>query len=139
MLRPDAWEQFTDCYLEALDEIARRAKAGANRSGGSSDGYRLRERTAALAERHHLLLDRLFGSEAEDSLDRLARHPALAGPELLFYQAQLAHRRGDLASARTLVHASLEQLPGHSEFLEFAQEIKAPLPPQAERIAAQRR
>ncbi|MHB8394153.1 MAG: hypothetical protein ACYDC5_06555 [Candidatus Dormibacteria bacterium] len=44
MLRPDAWEQFTDGYLEALDEIARRTKAGSNRSGGSSDGYRLRER-----------------------------------------------------------------------------------------------
>lgn len=87
MLRRDPWEQSTGCYLEALDEIARRTKAGSNRFGRSSDGYRLCERTAALAEWHHLSLDRFFGSEAEDSLDRLARHPALAGPELLSFRA----------------------------------------------------
>lgn len=140
MLRaPDAWVRFADSYLQALDDTARRDKAGSGRSSRSADGYLLRQRSADLAEWHRLLLDRLFGSEAEDRLDRLARHPALAGPELLFFQAQLANRRGDLASARRLVHASLQELPGHAEFLEFAQEINAPLPPAAERLVAQRR
>ncbi len=139
MLRaPDAWVRFADGYLQALDEIARRDQAGSGRSARSSDGHRLQRRSADLAEWHRLLLDQLFGSDAEDRLDRLARHPALAGPELLFFQAQLANRRGDLASARQLVHASLQERPGHSAFLEFAMEIKAPLPPRAERILAER-
>jgi hypothetical protein len=138
MLRaPDAWVQFADCYLEALTEIDRQDKAG--HSDRHTREFHVRERTADLAEWHRLLLDRLFGSEAEDRLDRLAHAPALGGPALLFFQAQLAHRRGDLSMARQLIHASLEEQPGHQGFLEFAAEIEAPLPPQAERIAAQRR
>lgn len=42
-----------------------------------------------------MLLDRLVGSEDEPLLDRLVWHRALAGPELTFLQAQLAHRRID--------------------------------------------
>lgn len=53
-----------------------------------------RERTRALAEWHGMLLDRLYGSEAERLLDRLAVHRALAGPELTFLQARLAHVHG---------------------------------------------
>jgi len=140
MLRAhDAWEQFTDCYLGALDEMVRRSPTNSMRPTSGSDGRRPEERTAALAEWNRLLLDRLHGSEAEGRLDRLARHPALAGPELRFFQAQLASRRGDLDNARRLVYASLEELPGHPGFLDFAVSIKAPVPPRAERIAGQRR
>ena len=91
-----------------------------------------------LAEWHGLLLERLVGSEAEDRLDRLARHPALGGPELEFLQAQLAYQRGDVSSARGLVRAALQRLPGHQDFLDFASEIGAPLPPRAQQLIEER-
>src|SRR5712692_78194 len=70
-----------------------------------------RERAGALAEWHHLLLDRLLDSGREDVLEALATHPALGGPELLFFQAKLAHRRGENhlgAPARRVRGQSLE-------------------------------
>ncbi len=134
---PDAWVGFADRYLDALDRLARAAPAARSRVRQSL-GYDRDRRTAALAEWHGLLLDRLIGSEAEDRLDRLARHPALGGPELAFLQAQLAYRRGDVGNARSLVHASLQQLPGHQGFLDFATEIGAPLPPRAQQIIEER-
>jgi hypothetical protein len=138
MLRaPDTWVAFADRYLDALDQLARDAPATPNRvwrpTGRDRD-----QRTAALAEWHRLLLDRLIDSEAEDRLDRLTRHPALGGPELAFLQAQLAHQRGDVSNARSLVHVGLQQLPGHQDFLDFATEIGAPLPPRAQQIIKER-
>src|SRR6266542_2370612 len=76
--------------------------------------------------------------DALDRLDRLTRHPALGGPELGFLQAQLAHLRGQVSNARSLVHACLQQLPGHQDFLDFATEIGAPLPPRAQQIVEER-
>jgi hypothetical protein len=138
----DMWVGFTDRYLDALDHLARDAPARPSRawqpSGWEPSGWERDRRTAALAEWHCLLLDRLIDSEAEDRLDRLTRHPALGGPELGFLQAQLAHQRGDVSTARSLVHASLEQLPGHQDFLDFATEIGAPLPPRAQQIIKER-
>jgi hypothetical protein len=134
---PDMWVGFTDRYLDALDRRAREAAARSNHAWRPTGQDRDR-RTAALAEWHRLLLDRLIGSEAEDRLDRLTRHPALGGPELAFLQAQLAHQRGDASNARSLVHASLQQLPGHQDFLDFATEIGAPLPPRAQQSIKQR-
>jgi hypothetical protein len=87
---------------------------------------------------HTLLLDRLSGSEDEDLLDRLVEHPAIAGPERTFHQAQLAHRRGDDQAARRLVHDSLEGMPGHPDFHDLARRIDAPLPPRAQRARAAR-
>jgi hypothetical protein len=95
-------------------------------------------RTAELAAWHRLLLDWLIGSEAEDRLDRLAHHSTLGGPELEFLKAQLAHRRGDLSSARGLVHTALQHLPGHQDFLDLAAEIGAPLPPRAQQLTTER-
>ena len=77
-------------------------------------------------------------SEAEDRLDRLARHRALGGPELGFLQAQLAHQCGDVSSARSLVNAGLQKLPGQQSILDFATEIGAPLPPRAQQIIEER-
>lgn len=134
---PDMWVGFTDRYLDALDHLARDAPARSNRAWRPT-GRDRDQRTAALAEWHRLLLHRLIDSEAEDRLDRLARHPALGGSELGFLQAQLAHQRGDVSTARSLVHASLQQLPGHQGFLDFATEIGAPLPPRAQQIIKQR-
>ncbi len=134
---PDMWAGFADRYLDALDQLARDAPAPPNRAWRPT-GQDREQRTAALAEWHRLLLDRLIGSEAEDRLDRLARHPALGGPELGFLQAQLANQRGDVGNARSLVHASLQQLPGHQGFLDFATEIGAPLPPRAQQIIKER-
>jgi hypothetical protein len=137
---PDMWVGFTDRYLAALDHLARDAPASPTRSNHAwRPMSRDREqRTAALAEWHRLLLDRLIDSEAEDRLDRLARHPALGGPELGFLQAQLAHQRGDIPNARSLVHAALQQLPGHQDVLDFATDIGAPLPPRAQQIIKER-
>jgi hypothetical protein len=85
-----------------------------------------------------LLLHGLIDSEAEVRLDRLTSHPALGGPELGFLQAQLAHQRGDVSNARSLMHAGFLQLPCHQNFLDFATEIGAPLPPRAQQIVKER-
>ena len=129
----DMWIGFSDRYLDALDLVARGDAAKPTR-GRRTAGRDNQHRTANLAEWHLLLIDRLFDSEAEDRIDRLARHPALGGPELTFLQAQLAHRRGDVTSARALMHKGLERLPGHRDFLEFASTIGAPLPPAAQQV-----
>jgi hypothetical protein len=128
---PDAWTAFADCYLDALDQIVRTkaAKPASWPSYSFADSdYRRSERTRDLAEWHSLLLERLAGSEAEDRLDRLARHPALGGPELTFVQARLAQLRGNTDAARTLTEACLGKLPGHNGFADFAVQIGAELP-----------
>jgi len=134
---PDMWAGFADRYLDALGQVARDGPARPNRAWRPT-GRDRDQRTAALAEWHRLLFHRLIGSEAEDRLDRLTRHPALGGPELGFLQAQLAHQRGDVSNARSLVHAGLQQLPGHQRLLDFATEIGAPLPPRAQQIIKER-
>jgi hypothetical protein len=144
---PDMWTVVADRYLDALDQVARAEAARAGRAKPrivSSWGFReadfvRRHRSDDLAEWHGLLLDRLIGSEAEDRLDRLVSHPALAGPELTFLQARLARERGDLNGARKLVRDCLEDLPGHGGFADFAAEIGADLPPRARELADQRR
>jgi hypothetical protein len=122
---PDMWVGFTDRYLDALDRIARDDSPEPSRTWPPMDRGRER-RTADLAEWHCLLLD------------RLASHPALGGPELELLKAQLAHRRGDLSNARSLVHTALRQLPGHQDILDFSAEIGGPLPPRAQQIARER-
>lgn len=121
----------------ALDRLAPPARVTPTRPRQTRDDDRERH-TEALAEWHARVLERLVDGEAADRVDRLATHSALAGPELTFLQAQLAHRRGQLGRARDLTHESLTHLPGHSGFLEFAAEIAAPLPPHAERLVAER-
>ena len=100
--------------------------------------YTRRHRADKLAEWHVLLLERLVGSEAEDRLDRLVRHPTLAGPELTFLRARLARERGDLGGARKLVEDRLQLLPGHEGFAEFAAEVGADLPQRARELAGHR-
>ena len=134
---PDAWTTFTDAYLAELDRLAAPGRATPTRPWQNRD-YERESRTQSLAEWHWQVVERLVDGEAADRLDRLTTHPALAGPELTFLQAQLANRRGQLARARDLTHESLTHLPGHLGLLEFAAEIAAPLPPRAEEIAAQR-
>jgi len=138
---PDLWTVFADRYLDALDQVAR-AEAAEPESRRSwehpGSHYVRRHRTSDLAGWHDLLLDRLIGSEAEDRLDRLVSHPALAGPELTFLQARLARQRGDLGGARKLVKTCLQELPGHEGFASFAAEIGADLPARAREVADQR-
>jgi hypothetical protein len=134
---PDAWTTFTDAYLDQLDRLAAPGRVTPTRPWQTRD-YERERRTESLAEWHAQVVERLVDGEAADRLDRLTTHPALAGPELTFLQAQLARRRGQLGRARDLTHESLTRLPGRPGFLGFAAEITAPLPPQAERIAAQR-
>jgi hypothetical protein len=127
---PDHWIAFTDRYLDALDDVAAQSTAKAPSLRRGPDQNRER-RTGNLAGWHLTLLDRLLGSEAEDRLDRLAVHPALDGPDLAYFQAQLSRRRGDLATARRLVGNALDRLPGHRDYLALAKEIDAPLPHRA--------
>ena len=99
MLRlPDTWVGFADAYLAALDQVAQAAPATRTRVRRSAQ-----QRTESLAAWHLLLLDNLVGTEAEDRLDRLARHPSLGGPELQSFRAQLANRRGNLDAGRDAV------------------------------------
>jgi len=134
---PDMWLQFADRYLDALDQAARGA-GSTPKHDWRPEGSNREQRTADLAEWHRLLLERLLGSEAEDRLDKLTRHPALAGPELRFFAAQLASQRGDVGLARSLVTEALGKLPGHPRFLDFATGIGAPLPFRAKQIIQQR-
>lgn len=127
----DMWVGFTDRYLSALDQVSG-AAAGPDRTR-AVDMDRA-QRTADLADWHQQLLGRLTDTDAEDRLDTLIRHPALGGPELTHLQAQRAHQRGDLVTARALAHECLQKLPGHHGFLDFAVDIEADLPPTARKI-----
>jgi hypothetical protein len=137
LLTPELWIAFADRYLDALELVARQDAA---KPAGSwpTPGFGRESRTEALGEWHHALLARLVAYSASDRLDRLTTHRALGGPELHFLQARLAHDRGDLESARRLIHRCLEGLPGHNAFLDFAVEIGAPLPARAQRILRER-
>lgn len=120
---PDAWGAFADQYLRALDRAAAGGPARSGRLGHTGE-----RRAEALSEWHGLLLERLVHSHDEDRLDLLVAHPALAGPERTFLQARLAEKRDDRDTARHLVSKCLTSLPGHREFLAFAQEVGTPIP-----------
>lgn len=136
MLRvADAWATFADRYLDALDDAAAKDGARETRDWMPDDWGRVR-RAEALAEWNRLLLERLGDDESDHRLERLAGHLALAGPDQLFFKAQLARQRGDLQRARALVHDCLEKYQGSQRFLDFAAEIDAPLPPRAQQSQA---
>jgi hypothetical protein len=137
MLRvPDALVLFADSYLKALDEVAAE-DATRPKVSWRPEREERRRRTEALAEWHLLLLDGLMDTD-DAGLDRLSTHYALGGPELAFFQAHLAHRRGDLNLSRTKMYECLTELPGHPGLIEFVSEIDAPMPPDARRIADDR-
>jgi hypothetical protein len=121
---PDAWRTFAGQYLAALDTLAPTASGKAWRR--DSGDWTRRERTSNLAEWHLVLLRRLFG-EDDGSADRLATHPALGGPDLIFLQAHLARLHGDLDQARKLVHAALTDQPGNTDFRAFADDLESRL------------
>jgi len=116
----EAWLAFAASYLDALDGTHTGTfltQRGADHARG--------DRAESLARWHQLLLDRLVGTAGDGLLDRLASHPALGGPELVFVQACLAHRRGETDRARQLVGQALRTLPGHPHFLARAAELGA--------------
>lgn len=118
---PDHWVAFTDRCLQALDAVAGRRATRSPSARPPTDRGR-DQRTRDLAEWHFMLIDRLFGSTAEGYLDRLADHGALGGPDLLYFRAQVAERRGEVASARRLATEALDRLPGHQGYLTLATE-----------------
>lgn len=141
---PDHWVTFTDRYLDALDRIIAPAAASPSpkqRRRNSSPVSRSDQdqsraaRAKRLAQWHELLLEHLFGTEAEDRLDRIAAHRALGGPELDYFKALLAQRRDELESARTLISGALEKLPGNTRFYELAADLDAPIPKRALELA----
>jgi hypothetical protein len=121
---PDAWRTFAGHYLAALGELSPKVAGKASRSWDSGDWTR-RERTGNLAEWHLALLPRLH-DEGDGSADRLATHPALGGPDLVFLQAHLARLHGDLDRAYKLVHAALTDQPGNTDFRAFADDLDRP-------------
>ena len=143
---PDTWVSFTEHYLTVLDglvppPVPARGQGKPHRTDHNRRdlAHRVSRRTETMTDWHLMLLDRFAGTPDEALLDRLARHAAFGGPEQTYFQARLAHSRGDLPTAHQLIHQALEQLPGHSGFLAFAHETDAPLPPNASIIAASRR
>jgi hypothetical protein len=133
---PDMWRTFAESYLDALDAAGRADPRRPRTVYGSFDEtrYRRHERTTDLAAWHEMLLDRFAGTPEDELLDRLAASPALAGPELTFLRARIAERRGDVARAATLVTECLKELPGNQEYLDFATEVDAELPPHAREL-----
>lgn len=69
----DAWGQFADHYLRALDGVAERGRTAGGRRRGRH------ERVEDLSAWHKILRERLEHGEYEDRLDILAHHPALVG------------------------------------------------------------
>ena len=137
---PDMWRTFAGSYLDALD-TAGRADPGRSRTVyGSFDEtrYRRGERARDLAAWHEMLLDRFRGTPEDELLDRLAASLALAGPELTFLRARIAECRGDVAQAAALVTECLNERPGDQEYIDFAVEVGASLPPRAREIHAER-
>jgi hypothetical protein len=149
LVAPDHWTAFVDEYLRALDVLVRPPAPPANPRSRRSKWERDEEERAAkrevedrsgrLAEWHHLLLEKLPEFDAEDRLERVLDHRALGGPEHDFLRSRNAHRRGDRDVAHELITAALERLPGHTGFLEFADEIGAKLPARAKEILARNR
>ena len=133
----DAWVTFARQYEEALDALADQTTTRSRRERYSTERGP-KDRASNLSEWHSMLLDRLWGSEAEGVLDRLSEHPALGGPDLTYFKALLADRRGDQATARRLTTRALDALPGHEGYLRFAAQIGAPLPARAEAAAGAR-
>jgi hypothetical protein len=137
---PDMWRRFAESYVETLDAAGRADPRRPRTVYGSFDQtrYRRHERTKDLAAWHEMLLDRFAGTPEDELLDRLAVSPALAGPELTFLRARIAERRGDIAQATTLVTECLKEQPGHQEYLDFAVEVGAELPPRARELLSER-
>jgi len=134
---PDMWNGFADAYLAELDRIAaaeapppkKGRKTSRNVPDWQDSPYSERNRgrtsrTGNLAYWNSLLLEHLD----EDQARRLAEHAAFYGPDADFLKAQAARRRGDLGEARTLIAKCLKQLPGKTEFKDFAEEVGADAP-----------
>jgi hypothetical protein len=137
---PDRWRTFAGSYLDALDAAGQADPGRLRTVYGSFDetSYRRGERARDLAVWHEMLLDRFAGTPEDELLDRLAASPALAGPELTFLRTRIAERRGDVAQAATLVTECLQERPGDQEYLDFATDVGAALPPVARKIQAER-
>ena len=137
---PDMWRTFAGSYLDALDAAGRADPRRPRTVYGSFDetSYRRGERARDLSAWHEMLLDRFAGTPEDELLDRLAASPALAGPELTFLRAMIAERRGDIGQAAALVTECLKERPGDQDYLDFATDVGAVLPPAAREIRAER-
>ena len=114
---PDLWTEVAAHYLSALDRVN---EGGREQRHGRRSRH---QRAEDLSEWNALLVERLTGSDQEELLDRLATHPALAGPERTFLQARLARSRGELETARALATRCLASSPNHPEYRMFTEEI----------------
>ena len=124
----DAWVEFTDAYLTALDHVAPSAAPTKGKKKPSHWDDRKRElarekRAENLTAWNELVLERLQGTDAEDRLHRLVHHPAFKGVHGAFLQAKLAHLQGNQQRAQQLLKRCLQSWPRYRPFLAFADEI----------------
>lgn len=124
----DAWVEFTDAYLAALDHIAPVTAPAGGHKKPSHRADRNREfaaekRAENLAAWNELVLDRLQGTDAESRAHRLACHPAFKGPQGTFLQARLAYLKGNQEQARQSLKKCLQTWPRYRRFRTFADEL----------------
>ena len=129
----DAWVEFTDAYLAALDHVVPvTAPAGGHEKPSqwamSKKQLALEKRAENLAEWNGLVLERLQGTDAEDRAQRLVRHPAFKGVHGTFLQARLAHLQGNQEQAQRFLRRCLQAWPTYRTFLAFADEIGLVVP-----------
>lgn len=85
---PELWTELADEYLLALDRLG--GGGGGRRARGRSRSVRAED----LGDWHRMLVERLLGSDDENRIDRLLRHPALSGPARTELRAVVAGERG---------------------------------------------
>ena len=124
----DSWTHFADAYLAALDELLKARQLAASRPKSGSPWERewprqCEGRAKNLAAWHDELLTWLRDGESEDRLERIAQHPALAGPETEFFQAKLCWGQGQAGRTHELMAKCLKRYPGAPAFIAFAKEI----------------
>ena len=123
----DAWLEFTDAYLAALDAVLPGTSPVREKKRSAHDERNMElaaeRRAENLAEWNELVLDRLQGTEGEDCLRRLVHHPAFKGVQGTFLQSKLAYLQGNQARAQQLLKKCLRAWPTYRSFLAFADEI----------------
>lgn len=80
-----------------------------------------------MREWHELLLDAVFTREGGDRiLRRIVKHHELAGPDIRFIEARMAHMEGRQEQARTILAECLREFPRDPGFLELAGRLRRP-------------
>lgn len=118
----DAWFEYADAYVRALDQLPCKPR-DRKRSSISNRVEAPRERARRLRGWHELLLDSLFERERGDGLKpirRIVAHRGLDGPDVRFIEARLAHLEGREEKARAALAVCLTEIPGDPGVADLA-------------------